>query len=138
MQTIGDTTPELMREDMKLVEDIIRANHNRRRLKYWIVIAYKQHQLGRSLSVGQKALLSPEAQKQVVLKRHIKAYSKKPGPLMGTIVIEYDPQLSAITDTIVNLPDVPVNDSAIIKQIGGDQVDVAVKSDVPCGAYRYM
>lgn len=136
MQTLGDTTPEIMNDDLRLVEEIIQANASKTEM-FWIVVAYKRHALKNFLRPGQARLLGPAATQQQVLKRHVRAYAKKPEPLQGTIVYEYDPKKCAITDTIVNLPDVPVDHAAIERQVGSETCDVAVKGNAPSGSYLY-
>lgn len=135
-QLLGDTVPLVVEEDLKQVEAIMNANPNRVG-KYWIVIAYKRHSLKSFLKPNQKKLLSTAASNQMVLKRHIRGYARKPAPLQGTIVLEIDPQKGAITDTIINLPDVPVDEAAIALQIGQEQCDVAIKGDAPASSYLY-
>lgn len=135
-QLIGDTIPLVIDQDFKEVEAIMNANDNRT-TKYWIVIAYKRHELKNVLKPSQKKLLPKAAHNQMVLKRHIRAYARKPSPLQGTIVFEVDPKEGGITDTIINLPDVPFDEAAIVRQIGEEQSDVAIKSNAPAGSYLY-
>lgn len=125
-----------MRDDLALVEKIIDANKERT-APFWIVIAYKRHSLKSFIKPSQQKLLGPDAGKQQVLKRFVRAYGKQPPALQGTIVLMYDPAKCAITDTIVNLPDVPVDHVSIERQIGSEVCDVAVKGNAPAGSYLY-
>lgn len=99
MQELGETVDAVMADDFKKIEAIL----NEKKGDYWIVVAYKTTNVRMNTGEG-------------VVWRMIKAYDKKPKPLLGTIV--YTVKQGEIVDTQVNPHDAPIDWGAIIPNAG--------------------
>lgn len=121
-QTLGETRSEILDRDMEEVERLINVNKHWKD-PFYILIAYKQMPL-----YG--------ANGEVQVKRAIKAYPIAPPPLMGTIVITYDPKSGSITDWKVNPHDAPIDWEALAPYIKGES-NAQIRSNVKASDYRY-
>jgi len=120
VQKIGETAEEMMRADAKAVEDIL---NTRPKGHFWVVICHKN--LKRKLDTGEHVLV-----------RLVKAYDKKPQPLLGTIVLEVKD--GEIVDTQVNVHDMPIDMERVFPYLG-DRISPTVqenRQDI-AGAYVY-
>lgn len=90
VQELGETAQAMMKDDFKQVEKLL---NDRPTGKYWILIHHKP--MRSKLSTGEQ-----------VIAKVIKAYSTKPPPLIGTVVLEVVD--GSIVNQEVNLHDAPI------------------------------
>lgn len=119
VQELGETVQEMMRADDKSVQDIL---NKRPTGHYWIVIAHKPTKV--KMTTGEK-----------VIARLVKAYDKKPKPLLGTVVLEVKD--GDIIDHQINMHDQPIDWGAIHNHLGFDQNPYVQKRRDIAGAYVY-
>ena len=120
VQELGETAQEMMKADAKAVEDIL---NKRPTGHFWVVITHKP--LKRKLDTGEHVLV-----------RLVKAYDKKPQPLLGTIILEV--MNGEIVDTQVNVHDMPIDMERVFPYVG-DRISPLVQEnrrDI-AGAYVY-
>lgn len=120
VQELGETAQEMMKADARAVEDIL----NKRPIgHYWIVIHHRP--IKQRMDTGEHVLV-----------RIVKAYDKKPQPLLGTIILEI--KSGEIVDTQVNVHDMPIDMERVLPYIG-DRISPLVQEnrrDI-AGAYVY-
>lgn len=120
VQELGETAQEMMKADAKDVEDILNA---RPKGHFWVVIHHKP--IKQRLDTGEHVLI-----------RIVKAYDKKPKPLLGTIIHEVNN--GEIIDTQVNVHDMPIDMERLYPYLGDRILPVVQgnRGDI-AGAYVY-
>lgn len=118
-QELGETRDAIIKDDNKMISDILNTNKNVMD-PYWIVVFAKQCKV---LVEGKPALI-----------KHIKAYRQKPTSQVGMIIGEVDNSRGSIKWE-VNMPQIPFDFDALrvygVKETSGTVVETTT---IP-GAY---
>lgn len=118
MQELGETVDAILEDDMKMLEELMAENRDRRS-PYWVVIAAKPSKV-------------KDKQGRACIMRHFKAHFTKPRPMVGAIIAEINNADGKIKWEI-NPPDVPFNYEALgVEYIGTTTAETSIPQ-----AYTY-